>query len=157
MNENIEHQLTQEGLEELKAKLKHLEDVERPKNIEDLQEARAQGDLSENADYDAARDEQARIESEINKLKNIISHAVIIKADTSDRVTIGKTVTVKFLNDNAVEEYKLLGSLEANPFKNIISNECPVGAAIVGKSKGDQVKVKTETGKEFEVRIEEIK
>ncbi len=153
---NKEHQLTEEGLQEIKDRLKHLEEVERPKNIEDLQEARAQGDLSENADYDAARDEQARIESEINRLKHIISHCVIIKANKTSEVSIGSTVTINFIEDEIVEEYKLLGSLEANPFNKIISNESPVGAAIIGKVKGDTVRVKTETGREFDVRIEKV-
>lgn len=158
MNINKKYRLTKEGLEKNKERLRHLEEVERPQNIIDLQEARAQGDLSENADYDAARDEQARIVSEINHLKDIINNAEIIDESelNSGVVDLGNKVKIKFLDNNEVAEYMLLSSLEADPRKGTISTDCPVGNAIVNKEIGDIVRVKSETGIEFEVEVLEI-
>lgn len=151
---NGKHQLTAEGLESYKQELERLQTVERARVVEALKEARAQGDLSENAEYDAARDEQARLESRIKELENIIKNAVVIESDKKTN-NMGKKLKIKF-DDGFVETYTLLGSLEADPLNGIISNESPIGRAIINCKKGDRVLVKAETGDEFYVEVIEI-
>lgn len=148
---NGKHQLTAEGLEAYKQELERLQTVERARVVEALKEARAQGDLSENAEYDAARDEQARLESRIKELENIIKNAVVIDSDKKTN-NMGKKICVKF-DDGFIEIYTLLGSLEADPLNGIISNESPIGKAIINCKIGDKVLVKAETGDEFYVEI----
>lgn len=152
---NGKHQLTQAGLEELKRELDKLKNVDRVHNIEALKEARAQGDLSENADYDAARDEQARIENRIKEIENIINNHILINVNAS-KDNIGKTITVFFENKNVTRELTLVGSLEADPGQNKISNESPLGQAILRAKVGDRVLVKTEVN-EFYIKILDIK
>lgn len=148
---NGKHQLTAEGLQSYKEELERLLTVERARVVEALKEARAQGDLSENAEYDAARDEQARIEGRIKELENIIKNAVIIESDKKAN-NLGKKVTIKF-DDGFTETYTLVGSLEANPLIGTISNESPIGKAVITCKKGDKVLVKAETGEEFYIDI----
>jgi transcription elongation factor GreA len=149
--------LTEAGYEKLQQELEQLKDVDRKKNLEALREARAQGDLSENADYDAARDEQARIEARIKEIENILKHAEIIKETNSKVVSIGKTVTLKFLSDNRVKEFTVVGHLEANPLAGKISNESPIGKAIIGMKKAAKITYKAETGKEIKIEILDIR
>ena len=149
-------QLTQEGVDNLKLELSYLKDVKRGENLEALKEARAQGDLSENADYDAARNEQARIEARIAEIENIIKNVKIIKTTSEDIVNIGKTVKVKFLASNEIKEFYLVGSIEADPKLRKISIESPIGRAMLNKNEGDVVEVKTETGRIFSIEIMEI-
>jgi len=150
--------LTEAGYEKLQQELEQLKDVDRKKNLEALRDARAQGDLSENADYDAARDEQARIEARIKEIENILKHAEIIKETNSKVVSIGKTVSLKFLsNNNNVKEYTVVGHLEANPLAGKISNESPIGKAIIGMKKGAKITYKAETGKEIKIEILDIR
>ncbi|MEF3692679.1 MAG: transcription elongation factor GreA, partial [Acholeplasmataceae bacterium] len=118
--------------------------------------ARAQGDLSENADYDAARNEQARIEARIAEIENIIKNVKIIKTTSEDIVNIGKTVKVKFLATNEIKEFYLVGSIEADPKLRKISIESPIGRAMLNKNEGDVIEVKTETGRIFSIEIMEI-
>jgi transcription elongation factor GreA len=150
-------QLTQEGVENLKLELTHLKDVKRGENLEALKEARAQGDLSENADYDAARNEQARIEARIAEIENILKNVKIIKTTNEDIVNIGKTVQVRFQETNEVKEFYLVGSIEADPRLRKISVESPIGKAMMNKQEGDIVEVKTETGRIFQIEILDIK
>ena len=150
-------QLTQEGVDNLKTELTLLKDVKRGENLEALKEARAQGDLSENADYDAARNEQARIEARIAEIENILKNVKIIKTTSEDIVNIGKTVSVRFLKNNEVKEFYLVGSIEADPKARKISVESPIGKAMLNKQEGDVVEVKTETGNIFQIEIVEIK
>lgn len=150
-------QLTQEGVDNLNKELTHLKDVKRGENLEALKEARAQGDLSENADYDAARNEQARIEARIAEIENILKNVKIIKSTSEDIVNIGKTVTVRFVENNLKKEFYLVGSIEADPRLSRISIESPIGKAMLNKAEGDVVEVKTESGKIFEIEIVEIK
>ncbi len=154
--ESNKYQLTQQGLEDLKAELERLKTVDRVKNLEALKEARAQGDLSENADYDAARDEQAQIEARIKEIEGILKNYEIIKKSRSKIISIGKTVVLKvgFMPE---ETYNIVGSLEADPLKNRISNESPIGKGILGYKKGDTVIIKTETGRDVEVTIVDVK
>ena len=151
------YELTEEGLALYQEELQKLIDVDRPNNIKALQDARSQGDLSENADYDAARDEQSRIEGRIAELTDIIKNHVIIKIDeNSNKVSLGKVVTIEFIGMNKVETYKIVGTLEADPFNNKVSNESPLGAAISGRETNDIVTVVT-AKKEFKVKIVEVK
>lgn len=152
---NGKHQLTAEGLEKCKQELDFLKNAERGRVIESLKEARAQGDLSENADYDAARDEQARLEARIKELENIIKNAVIIDESKATASNLGKDIVLEF-EDKTVDEFSLVGSLEADPLQGKISNESPLGAAILNHKVGDKILVKTETGNEFYVTIKKI-
>ncbi len=149
--------LTEAGLENLKNELQTLKEVDRKENLEALKEARAQGDLSENADYDAARDEQARIEARIKELENILKHTELIKDTASRVVMIGKTVELKFDSKTESKEFTIVGHLEANPLQGKISNESPLGRALIGHKKGQKVVYKAETGTEITVEIADIK
>ncbi|MGE4319949.1 MAG: transcription elongation factor GreA [Acholeplasmataceae bacterium] len=149
-------QLTQEGINKLKDELNYLKDVKRGENLEALKEARAQGDLSENADYDAARNEQARIEARIAEIETIIKNVKIIRTTSDDIVNIGKQVKVEFVETKKQNTFSLVGSIEANPMENKISVESPLGKAMLNKVEGDEVEVKTETGRLFKIKILEI-
>ncbi len=156
------YQLTEAGYEQLKQELEELKGVKRIKNLEALKEARSQGDLSENADYDAAREEQARIESRIKEIENILKHSEIIKENSRSKViSIGKTVIVNIIKDGKKimenKEYTIVGNLEANPFLGKISNESPLGRALIGKKKGKIVTYKTESRQEITVEIVNFK
>ena len=150
------NKLTLQGLKNHQDELERLKDVDRIRNLEALKEARAQGDLSENADYDAARDEQARIEARIKEIEGILKNYEIIKLDTSKNVNIGKTVSLK-INDLEPVEYTIVGSLEANPLEGKISNESAIGKGIIGSKKGQVLTIKTETGNEVTVKIVNVK
>ena len=150
--------LTEEGLKNLQDELYQLKNVERVKNITALQEARAQGDLSENADYDAARDQQAQIAARLATIEKILKNYEIIKDGANN---LGKWVKIEFLDlededEPAVAVYKIVGTLEADPLRQLISNESPLGSAIVNHKVGDKVYVKSESGEEFWVMIHEI-
>ncbi len=220
--------LTIQGLEENIQKLYHLVNVEKVKNGEDLRAARAQGDLSENADYDAARDEQARIESEIKEHESILKNYKLINIDkealdkyikkvvkdeaqansalktaeenlaraktektkisaleekqkaeeakkfltyrlrylteaqidknATSQSNLGKLVTVYFEDTGDTEEYKIVGSLESNPLKGLISNESPVGEAVLNASVGDRLLIKSEADDyTFYIQVKKIK
>ena len=148
--------LTKEGLEELKAELDELINVKRPANITAIKEARALGDLSENADYDAARNEQAEIEGRIKKIEKMIENAEIIEEASTDKVSIGSTVLIKYVDDDDTDEYKIVGSQEADPFMSKISNESPIAKALLNKKVGDVVEVESPTGV-YKIEITEIK
>lgn len=151
---NQKHQLTEQGLEKLKKELDHLINVATPKNIEDLKEARAQGDLSENAEYDAARDEQARIKARVEEIESIIKNHELINGDLS--TNLGKKITVYFEDTEEEEEYTLVGSLESNPLEGKISNESPLGSSILKAKVGQKILIKTESD-EFTIVIKKIK
>ena len=149
--------LTNEGFLEIEEELNHLKDVKRPEVIKALKEARALGDLSENADYDAARNEQAQIEGRILELEKILETAEIIEKQDTDKVGLGATVVLRYLDedDDDTEEYKIVGSKEADPSKNKISNESPLAKAIWGAKAGDERTVDSPRGK-YRVEIVEI-
>ncbi len=149
--------LTQEGYDQLVEELNHLIDVDRPKNIEALKEARAQGDLSENADYDAARDEQARIAARINEIQDTLKNYEIIKeSDDLSKVTLTKYVTLEFIDLGEAKRYQIVGTTEAKPFEGKISNESPIGAAIMNKKINTVVKFINGAGKEVSIKIVKI-
>lgn len=150
-------ELTQEGLEKLKAELDDLKNVQRPKNIEFLQEARAQGDLSENADYDAAREDQRRIEGRIVEIEAILKNVVIIEKDNSNKISTGKQVVVTYIDLKKTFTFDIVGTIEADPSNNKISNDSPLGKALIGRLKGETVTVIAESGKEHRVKIEDVK
>lgn len=147
--------LTEEGLKEIQEELEYLKMTKRPEVINALKEARALGDLSENAEYDAARGEQATVEAKIVELEQMIEHAVVIKDVKTDKVSIGNTVKIEYIEDKETEEYSIVGSKEADPFNNKISNESPIAQAIMGKKAGDIVNVASPSG-EYQVKILEI-
>ena len=148
--------LTQEGLEDLKKELDNLINVKRPENITAIKEARALGDLSENAEYDAARNEQAQIEARIKQLEKMLENVSIITEVSKDTVGIGNTVAIKYVDDDEEEEYKIVGSQEADPFESKISNESPIAQALFDHKVGDVVTVESPNGS-YDVEIIEIK
>lgn len=152
MSEKKELFLTQEGLDELKKELDELVLVRRPEIINALKDARAQGDLSENAEYDAARTEQAIVESRIKELEVMLENAVIITEVNTDVVSIGTKVTLEYVEEEEEEEYSIVGSSEADPFTNKISNESPIAKAIMGLKVGSIVSVESPNGK-YDVKI----
>lgn len=145
--------VTQAGYDELLEKLKRLK-KEQTENIVALQEARAQGDLSENADYDAARNNQARIAAELKETEQAIKSVVVISGEEGNN--LGKFVDVNFLDEGVIETYQIVGTIEADPLEQKISDESPLGKAIIHSVVGDHVLVKTEDGEQFEVKIENI-
>lgn len=147
--------LTKDGLDKLIVELDRLKKEERPRIITLLKEAREQGDLSENAEYDAARTEQAILEERIQDLEYKIENAEIVEEVTKDRVSIGSTVKLKYVEDGEVETYSIVGSVGIDPLKNEISNESPVAKAIVDKKIGTIVTVESPNGK-YNVEIIEI-
>ena len=152
MAEKKEIYLTNDGLEEIKKELEYLKMEKRPEVIQALKEARALGDLSENAEYDAARGAQAEVESKIKELESMIEHAVVISENKSGKISIGSKVTIKYIDDNEEEEYTIVGSKEADPFSNKISNESPIAQALLNKKEGDTVSVDSPNGK-YDVKI----
>lgn len=155
MTNTKEVYLTSEGLQELKQELEDLKLVKRPEVIQALKEARALGDLSENAEYDAARHEQAVVESRIVELEQMIENAVVIENIKTDCVGIGTKVKIEYIDDNETEEYSIVGSKEADPFENRISNESPIAQAIMGLKVGDVATVASPNG-QYSVKILEI-
>ena len=149
--------LTEEGLVELKNELDNLINVRRPENIIAIKEARALGDLSENADYDAARAEQAQVEGRILELERIIENAVIIEKRTTEYVSLGTTVKIKYIDDDddEYEEYRIVGSKEADPSNNKISNESPLALAIMNAKVGEVRTVESPNGT-YDVEVVEI-
>ena len=147
--------MTERGLEEIKKELDYLKLEKRPEVITALQEARALGDLSENAEYDAARNEQAQVEAKIKELEVLIENAKIIEKVRTDIVQIGTKVKIEYVEDKDIDEYTIVGSKESDPFSNKISNESPIAKAIIGKKIGDVVSVDSPNGK-YDVKIIEI-
>lgn len=140
--------LTAEGKKKLEEELLYLKSVKRPEIAKKIGVAREFGDLSENAEYDTAKNEQGMLESKITELENTILNAIILEnkdIDTS-KVTLGCTVKVYDEEFDEEIEYKILGSNESDPKNGIISNESPVGKALLGKKVGEEVTVKTESG-----------
>lgn len=152
---NTKVYLTNEGFLEIEEELNELKNVKRPEIIKALKDARALGDLSENADYDAARSEQAQIEGRILELEKILENAEIIENKKTDKVALGTTVKIKYVGDDDIEEYKIVGSKEADPSNNKISNESPIAKAIMNAKSGQVCLVESPNG-QYEVEILEI-
>lgn len=149
--------LTQKGLEELKLELDDLINVKRPANIQAIKEARALGDLSENADYDSARNEQAILEGRIKKIEQMLENYEIIEETSKDKVSLGSTVSIRYIDeDDDEDEYMIVGSQEADPFASKISNESPIAKALMNHKVGETVTVESPNGS-YQVEIIEIK
>ena len=145
--------LTAEGLKILEDELEDLKVNKRKEVSQKIKEAREQGDLSENAEYDAAKDEQRDIEARIEEIEKILKNAEVVSDETDSKsINIGWTVTLLDIEFDEEVEYKIVGSTEANSLKGKISNESPVGKAILGKKAGQTVTVETEAG-EFKYKI----
>ncbi|MFJ8245594.1 transcription elongation factor GreA [Peribacillus asahii] len=150
--------MTKEGKEKLEQELEQLKTVKRKEVVERIKIARSFGDLSENSEYDSAKDEQAFVEGRITTLENMIRNAKIIEESDldSDTVSLGKSVTFIELPDGDEETYTIVGSAEADPFEGKISNDSPIAQSLIGKKVGDQVTVQTPGG-EMQVKITSIK
>ncbi|SDB97351.1 transcription elongation factor GreA [Pelagirhabdus alkalitolerans] len=150
--------MTQEGKDKLIEELEHLKTVKRPEVVERIKIARDFGDLSENSEYDAAKDEQAFVESRITQVENMIRNAEIIENNGGDQgvVTLGKTVVFQELPDGDEEEYTIVGSAEADPFEGKISNDSPIAKSLMGCKIDEEVKVPTPAG-DMHVKIVEVK
>lgn len=150
--------LTEDGLKEKQEKLDYLKTVKRAQISEQIKEARAFGDLSENAEYDEAKNEQARVETEIAQLEKLLRNAVVFEDNSKDStmVNIGTTVRILDMEYNEEEEYQIVGSVEADADRRRISNESPVGSALIGKKVGDTALVKTPAG-EIQLKVISIK
>ena len=148
MVENKKNILTYTGLKQLEDELQQLKVVRRQEVAEKLKEARAQGDLSENAEYDAAKDEQRDIEARIEELENILKNAEVVVEDEVDfdKINIGCTVKVFDITFDEEMEFKLVGSTEANSLEGKISNESPVGKALIGAHTNDIDEVEMPSG-----------
>ena len=145
---NKKNILTSEGLKKLEDELDDLIVVKRKEVAQKIKEAREQGDLSENAEYDAAKDEQRDIEARIDELEKILKNVEVVDEDEVNTDTINVGCQVKILDCEFDEEliYKIVGSTEANSLKGKISNESPVGRALIGKKVGEMVSVETQVG-----------
>jgi len=147
--------LTNEGFLEIEEELNHLKEVKRPEVIKALKDARALGDLSENADYDAARNEQAQVEGRIKELEMLLEKAELIEKKETDKVGLGTTVKIKYIEEDEIEEYRIVGSKEADPSNDKISNESPLAKAILGAKVGSICTVESPNGN-YNVEIIEI-
>ena len=147
--------ITSQGLEKLKKELNELKNIKRPKIIEAIAEARAHGDLKENAEYHAAKEEQAKIESRIIEINDLIARANVVdvtKLEKRDNVIFGSTVCLINLENNEKKTYKIVGKDEADIAKNYIYFRSPIGKALIGKMKKELVTVTTPSGeKNFEI------
>ncbi|HEX8910123.1 MAG TPA: transcription elongation factor GreA [Anaeromyxobacteraceae bacterium] len=146
--------ITKSGLERLKQELKHLKSVERPKNVRDIAEARAHGDLSENAEYHAAKDKQSHLEGRILQVEDWIARAEVIEVSKlkGDRVVFGATVTLADGDSGDEVRYQVVGELEADLKRGKISVTSPIARALIGKQEGDVAKVRSPGGeREYEI------
>ena len=158
MAENQKTVLTEDGLKKLEAQLDYLISVRRNEVSEQIAVARGFGDLSENAEYDEAKKEQAKVEEEIVRLTNTIRTAVVV-ADSdisTEKVSVGTTVRVKDVDTGDEDEYAIVGANESDPYENKISNESPVGAGLLGAKKGQIVTIEIPAG-ELHYEVLEIK
>ena len=145
-----------EGLRLMEEKLKYMTTVRRAEVAEHLNIARGFGDLSENAEYDEAKDEQAKLEADIIELEAALRNVIVIDGEIStDAVNVGTTVRVLYLDEGDEEEFTIVGARESDPMNNKISNESPVGSALLGHKAGDIVTVEAPDG-EYELKILEI-
>ena len=149
---------TAEGKEKLQAELKNLKLVKRPEVIERIKVARSFGDLSENSEYDAAKDEQSHLEDRIAQVEEMLKYAQVVDAESVDpnEVSVGKTITYTEVGTDDPETYTIVGSDESDPLNGKISNDSPIAQALLGKKKGETVSITTPGGK-FDVVINEVK
>ena len=149
--------MTAEGKEKLQAELKNLKLVKRPEVIERIKVARSFGDLSENSEYDAAKDEQSHVEDRIAQVEEMLKYAQVVDADSVDpnEVSVGKTITYTEVGTDDPETYTIVGSDESDPLNGKISNDSPIAQALLGKKKGETVSITTPGG-QFDVVINKV-
>ena len=155
MSEQVKHtHITEEGLRAIKERLEYLKTTGRAQIAEQIAVARSFGDLSENAEYDAARNDQAKLEGEILELEATVRSAIVVSDDeiTDEKVNLGTTVVVFDESTGEEDEYRVVGPSEADPMNNVISTDSPVGTALMGKKKGQIVVVEAPDG-EIRLRI----
>lgn len=150
----VEQKYTKEGFKKLQDEYDYLTKVRMEEIKIAIAEARSFGDLSENAEYDEAKNEQTKCFTRIKELEQLIQHAIVV--EESDNGTIGLGMSVRILRDGVESEYKIVGSNEADPFENKISDRSPVGAAILGKKVGDVVYATTSKNKVIEIKILDV-
>ncbi|WP_353989094.1 transcription elongation factor GreA [Pediococcus argentinicus] len=150
--------MTEEGKNKLEEELEELKTKTRPEVIERIKIARSFGDLSENSEYESAKDEQSMVESRISTIENMLHNAEIINNNDVDKdeVSLGKTVEFKELPDEEPEEYTIVGAAEADPMAGKISNDSPIAKALLGKRKGEEVAIATPAGS-MQVKILSVK
>jgi transcription elongation factor GreA len=154
------YEMTAEGKKQLEEELQNLKFVKRPQIVERLKIARSYGDLSENSEYDAAKDEQMRLEERIDAVTEQLKYAVIVDTDAvdPDEVSIGKTVTVTEVGEDEPETYEIVGSSQSDPFHGKVSNESPIGKALLGHKKGETVKINVDSANvSYDVVINDVK
>lgn len=158
MAEEKKHYMTEEGKKKLEDELQHLITIRRKEVVERIKVARSFGDLSENSEYDSAKEDQAFVEGRIAQLEKMIRNAVMIENEKTDSnvVSLGKTVRLIELPDGDEEEYTIVGSAESDPIEGKISNDSPMAQSLIGKTVNDKVTVNTPAG-EMEVEILEIR
>lgn len=149
-----EQTYTREGFQKLQDEYDYLTKVKMEKIKEAIAEARSFGDLSENAEYDAAKNDQTITYNRIKELEQLIENAIIVEETNNGIVGLG--ISVKILRDGTECEYKIVGSNEADPFENKISDRSPIGAALIGKKKGDVVYATTNKNKVIEIKILDV-
>ncbi len=150
-------QLTPSDIRKMEEEIEHRKLVVRPKALEDVKEARAQGDLSENFEYYAAKKFKNQNESRIRYLERMIKTARVISEDSAeDEVGINNTVTVEFMEDGLVETYKIVTTVRGNSLENLISNESPLGKALLGKKEGQTAHVQVNNAIGYDVKIVKI-
>ena len=149
--------MTAEGKEKLEAELKNLKLVKRPEVIERIKVARSFGDLSENSEYDAAKDEQSHLEDRIAQVEEMLKYALVVDAESVDpnEVSVGKTITYTEVGTDDPETYTIVGSDESDPLNGKISNDSPIAQALLGKKKGETVSITTPGG-QFDVVINKV-
>lgn len=151
-----QYPMTVAGKQKLQDELTHLITVKRKEVVERIKIARSFGDLSENSEYDSAKEDQAFVEGRISTLESMIRNAVMIEGEgNNDIVTLGKTVTFMEIPDGDEETYTIVGSAEADPIEGLISNDSPIAKGLIGKTTGDRVKILTPGG-EMDVEIKTI-
>lgn len=150
--------MTAEGKEKLEAELKDLKLVKRPEVIQRIKVARSFGDLSENSEYDAAKDEQSHLEDRIAQVEEMLKYADVVDNESVDpnEVAVGKTVTYTEVGEDDPETYTIVGSDESDPLSGKISNDSPIAKALIGRKKGETVSITTPGGK-FDVKITDVK
>ena len=140
--------VSHEGLKKLQNELEHLKTVKRKEVAQAIQKARDFGDLSENSEYDEAKNEQAEIEGKIAQLEETLKNAIVLDDSElgTDKVNVGNKVVVHSIEDDEDVEYKIVSTTEADPLENRISDDCPLGKALLGQRKGDSISVETPMG-----------
>ena len=141
--------------EELLEELKNLKEIKQQLSQE-IGTAAAQGDLKENAEYHAAREKQGQVEARIKELEYLLENATVIEEGSSSVVSVGSTVEIKYVDDDEIEEYLIVGSTEVDPFNNKISNESPIAKGIMGRKVNDKVTIESPNGN-YDIEIVSIK